>query len=1039
MESLNLSDMEERAAAAISELQSVIFAAKQQDQVKSKNLSIWKADARDWKARYESEQRRCKQLESELHEVKEKLLVLERKESARRLNSASSLNIRRTKSGQCMAGAEGGIPPLVHGRSRFHNACKEDSSSVPCNTQPVANGHNHHHSAMSMPTTQIKCRSEEELGVGEKIVSSGESGRPEGQALTITSLLSMFVAASCIAAPRPQDCCENFDHSAAGASGGTAPRLLNGHSVDTEGFSTHHASTVSLEDGDGSSGVGVAAAAAVSAATARAWASAASEGQKQHKQGLAMRSSGTYSGYEDKEGGSGAGGGRLDHGMGMRSKSTKAGFKLTASVSRGDLDFSRRSAATSSESGSPRVPPIMSKRVHTYPEALDEATAASHSLRSSTRPQSRPSETDLISATDTIHESFEEENLCNHHTHRQSDEISLIPTADKTEGLGDSIARPEGPQQVPDACAHDVGPTCDPSQLQHYSEDIGVNDSLIGNNKRLLYTTLSHPLTSTSTSTPSPPPQLQRKSTTATLPLSKGSPKILPPSTFSQLSPMNGLLSLSPSSLVQHDAADSALSTSPRAQWKHSLKLAAAIGVSTTQSEIRTAFNPPPVPQPPQEVSDLTSFNSDAAASSAAANPEDPECVLLEELAPKTTTLTLHWLSPPKTALVVCKLAPKVKPYFIRALKWFRSCGLSVYVEPAMWEVVAEEQVTMLLQQQQGRNGSLKQHPSVATAIPRSEYESEVCAGNGLHCLHIDGVLTWTPHALLSPSAQNGGVAAGTSVPDELAQNLDFVLVLGGDGTLMWTCHLFGNRAVPPLIPFNLGSLGFLTPFAPEQLTSCLQQVVSGGFPMILRHRLHCIIVKAKCRGLASGQLGTDEDNLDTPSGSPAKWEHGHCATEKVVLNEVVIDRGTAPFLTNLEAFCDGTFVTRIQGDGLIVSTPTGSTAYNLAAGGSMVHPQVPAILFTPICPHSLSFRPLVFPDHVQLCIQVPANARSEMWCSFDGKDRQALRAGDAVIIRTSQWPLPTVCSRDPSRDWFMGVREGLQWNARRTQGGAGQ
>lgn len=82
------------------------------------------------------------------------------------------------------------------------------------------------------------------------------------------------------------------------------------------------------------------------------------------------------------------------------------------------------------------------------------------------------------------------------------------------------------------------------------------------------------------------------------------------------------------------------------------------------------------------------------------------------------------------------------------------------------------------------------------------------------------------------------------------------------------------------------------------------------------------------------------------------------------MLNEVVLDRGISPYLTNLETYCDGSFVTHVQGDGLIVATPTGSTAYSLAAGGPMVHPQVPCVLFTPVCPHSLSFRPLMFPDH---------------------------------------------------------------------------
>eukprot|EP00878_Enallax_costatus_P015779 GHUV01016535.1.p1 GENE.GHUV01016535.1~~GHUV01016535.1.p1 ORF type:complete len:178 (+),score=34.64 GHUV01016535.1:1134-1667(+) len=160
---------------------------------------------------------------------------------------------------------------------------------------------------------------------------------------------------------------------------------------------------------------------------------------------------------------------------------------------------------------------------------------------------------------------------------------------------------------------------------------------------------------------------------------------------------------------------------------------------------------------------------------------------------------------------------------------------------------------------------------------------------------------------------------------------------------------------------------------------------------------------------------------------------------EHVALNEVVIERGISPFLTNLECFCDGGFVTHVQGDGLIIGTPTGSTAYSLAAGGSMVHPQVPCILFTPICPHSLSFRPLMFPDYCQLCIQVPVDSRGHVWASFDGKDRTELVPGDAVVIRLSKWPVPSVAAEaDPSGDWFSAVRECLHWNLRKVQGGAG-
>lgn len=118
---------------------------------------------------------------------------------------------------------------------------------------------------------------------------------------------------------------------------------------------------------------------------------------------------------------------------------------------------------------------------------------------------------------------------------------------------------------------------------------------------------------------------------------------------------------------------------------------------------------------------------------------------------------------------------------------------------------------------------------------------------------------------------------------------------------------------------------------------------------------------------------------------------------------------GAQAYLTNLEVYCDNTFVTNVQGDGLLLATPTGSTAYSLAAGGSMVHPSLEGILFTPICPHSLSFRPLVFPDHVQLRVQVPESVRNtELLCSFDGSHHIALMPGDALVVQLCKYP---VCS----------------------------
>ncbi|KAM0954161.1 putative phosphotransferase with an alcohol group as acceptor [Dioscorea sansibarensis] len=99
-----------------------------------------------------------------------------------------------------------------------------------------------------------------------------------------------------------------------------------------------------------------------------------------------------------------------------------------------------------------------------------------------------------------------------------------------------------------------------------------------------------------------------------------------------------------------------------------------------------------------------------------------------------------------------------------------------------------------------------------------------------------------------------------------------------------------------------------------------------------------------------------------------------------------------------------------------------------------MVHPQVPGILFTPICPHSLSFRPLILPEYVTLRVQVPFNCRGHAWASFDGKDRKQLAAGDALICSMAPWPVPTACQVDSTNDFLRSIHEGLHWNLRKSQ-----
>lgn len=156
--------------------------------------------------------------------------------------------------------------------------------------------------------------------------------------------------------------------------------------------------------------------------------------------------------------------------------------------------------------------------------------------------------------------------------------------------------------------------------------------------------------------------------------------------------------------------------------------------------------------------------------------------------------------------------------------------------------------------------------------------------------------------------------------------------------------------------------------------------------------------------------------------------------TNLLVLNEVVIDRGPSPYLSNIDLFLDGKHITSVQGDGLIVSTPTGSTAYAVAAGASMIHPSVPAIMVTPICPHSLSFRPIVVPAGVELKISVSPDSRNTSWVSFDGRNRQELFHGDSLRVTTSIYPVPSICAQDQISDWFDSLAECLHWNVRKRQ-----
>lgn len=420
--------------------------------------------------------------------------------------------------------------------------------------------------------------------------------------------------------------------------------------------------------------------------------------------------------------------------------------------------------------------------------------------------------------------------------------------------------------------------------------------------------------------------------------------------------------------------------------------------------------------------------------------------------------LKLQWLSQPSTVLVVFKPVPAVFQSTVKAVAWLLQRGLTVYVEPEAWEELtpavrdylassasgssAQSNGPLALALRPGGPGSATSRLANASSPKRggasalSSMLSSLDSQDGSEA-GPPGLPPLPPAAALPPPStvdlalqlrtwEPPPCGCPPAVPCQVGQQVDLVVTLGGDGTVLWTCGLFRVGAVPPLVPLAMGSLGFMTPFEiGGQLDAVLSRVISldRGMPLMLRHRLQCRIIRG------------DASNSDLAASAAANA----CLEEFVVLNEVVIDRGMTAQLCNLQCFVDHAHVTVVQGDGLIVATPTGSTAYNLAAGGSMVHPGVPCFLFTPICPHSLSSRPLVLPEHVTLRIKVPVDSRSSAYCSFDGRSRQELRPGDAVLISMSQWPAPMVCHLDASHDWFLSMREGLCWNVRKQQAGRGQ
>jgi len=236
----------------------------------------------------------------------------------------------------------------------------------------------------------------------------------------------------------------------------------------------------------------------------------------------------------------------------------------------------------------------------------------------------------------------------------------------------------------------------------------------------------------------------------------------------------------------------------------------------------------------------------------------------------------------------------------------------------------------------------------------------------------------------------------------------DAILVLGGDGTLLAAARRLRGRDIP-LMGVNFGRLGFLASFSPDQFEKQFDALIQGKLPVRSRQMIEASVVPAK----ANCRL-TDHAEVTR-----------HRTFAATALNDAVITAGAPFHMIELEIGADGETRVRYHGDGLIVATPSGSTAYNISAGGPIISPQVPAICITPICPHSLSFRPVVVSsDSTIVIVATRVNEGTTLFC--DGQASTRLCAGDQVVIRKADHDVRLV--ENPSAHEWRTLAEKLHW-----------
>jgi NAD+ kinase len=230
---------------------------------------------------------------------------------------------------------------------------------------------------------------------------------------------------------------------------------------------------------------------------------------------------------------------------------------------------------------------------------------------------------------------------------------------------------------------------------------------------------------------------------------------------------------------------------------------------------------------------------------------------------------------------------------------------------------------------------------------------------------------------------------------DKLAAGVDLMLVLGGDGTMIATARMLGDTEVP-VLGINYGGLGYLAEFRIEELYTALESILAGSY--VVERRLMLAV---------------------------ELWRGTESVTRNRVLNDVVINKAALARIIEIDAHLNEQFVNSFRADGLIVSTPTGSTAYNLSAGGPVIYPSMNAIVITPICPFTLSNRPIVVPDDSLIELRLTTQ-NEDVALTLDGQVGFPLKPEDRVVIRKSNTTFNLV--QPMNRNYFEVLRDKLRW-----------